>query len=334
MVKTNDGDVQFHLAKGYYLTRVLGKEFMMILRDKYAEPLVVLEIYQDKISSVRPYRAAEADKNYLSVLQKFVKEYQYSLTQEAAAALSLSVVIRDGKEEYFSPSEMTTKRLNTFFQNYDTLSISFNHIQKRRLVIPQTLKPCRLNFSRILTDKIIISPNSKAELDFSDNLWTDTLIIGESFNGRLTFSRSNLLNIKLGDNCRCDIACVRSGKCFDLSVGDVYSGSLELHDSCFHRLTTGYYCYAVMQLTENWGKKEVYIGKSFRGSLTIDASQIQHLDIDSDCRGRIAVRERHKREKIFNCPNPIILDNEELPATPFYGPLLKKAKHFWYRHFL
>ena len=138
MVKTNDGDVQFHLAKGYYLTRVLGKEFMMILRDKYAEPLVVLEIYQDKISSVRPYRAAEADKNYLSVLQKFVKEYQYSLTQEAAAALSLSVVIRDGKEEYFSPSEMTTKRLNTFFQNYDTLSISFNHIQKRRLVIPQT----------------------------------------------------------------------------------------------------------------------------------------------------------------------------------------------------
>ncbi len=80
MVKTNDGDVQFHLAKGYYLTRVLGKEFMMILRDKYAEPLVVLEIYQDKISSVRPYRAAEADKNYLSVLQKFVKEYQYSLT--------------------------------------------------------------------------------------------------------------------------------------------------------------------------------------------------------------------------------------------------------------
>ena len=186
MVKTNDGDVQFHLAKGYYLTRVLGKEFMMILRDKYAEPLVVLEIYQDKISSVRPYRAAEAD-NYLSVLQKFVKEYQYSLTQEAAAALSLSVVIRDGKEEYFSPSEMTTKRLNTFFQNYDTLSISFNHIQKRRLVIPQTLKPCRLNFSRILTDKIIISPNSKAELDFSDNLWTDTLIIGEGFNGALLF---------------------------------------------------------------------------------------------------------------------------------------------------
>ena len=104
------GDTLFHLAKGYYLTRVMGKEFMFILRDRHEEPLVVLEMYQDKISSVRPYHAAESDKNYLSVLQKFVRQYNLRLTQDAAAALSLSVVIRDGKEEYFSPSEMTDRK--------------------------------------------------------------------------------------------------------------------------------------------------------------------------------------------------------------------------------
>ncbi len=328
------GDTLFHLAKGYYLTRVMGKEFMFILRDRHEEPLVVLEMYQDKISSVRPYHAAESDKNYLSVLQKFVRQYNLRLTQDAAAALSLSVVIRDGKEEYFSPSEMTSKRLNSFFQGYDTLSISFNHVHKHRLLIPQASKPCYLNFSRIQADKVVVSANSKAELEFRDNLWTDTLIIGDGFEGSLNFSRSNLLNIKLGDSCRCHISCVRSGKCFDFSAGDVYSGHLEIRDSCFHRLKTGYYCYAVLQLSDNWGKKDVYIGDSFRGSLIIDAGQAENIDIGDDCRGRIAVRENNNQEKIFNCSNPILLKHDDLQPDSFIKPLLKRAKHFWHRHFM
>ena len=120
---------------------------------------------------MRPYRAAEADKNYLSVLQKFVKEYQYSLIQEAAAALSLSVVIRDGKEEYFFAVRNDNKAfeyiLSKIMIRFPSVLTIFKNARLGYSADAQTLP---LKFSRILTDKIIISPNSKAELDFSDNL--------------------------------------------------------------------------------------------------------------------------------------------------------------------
>jgi len=333
-----DGSVMFHLAKGYQITRVLGKEFLMVLRDRYATPLAMLELYQDKITSVRPYRTAREDKNYLPVLQKFVRQYQLRLTKEAAAALELSVICRDGREEYLHSSELTSKRLTEYFRGYDTLSVYFNHFRKRRLVLPQTLKPCLINFSHARIGKIVVSPNSRADLDFRDNAAAVSLIIGDSFNGSLNFSRSALQKIKLGDNCRCNITCVRSGKCFALSAGDVFSGTLNISDSCFYRFDVGYYCYAVLRLTGNRGRKSITIGDSFRGTLVVDSAQVENLQIGDDCRGQITVRaENSEQDKLFNCSNPILLSpaEESLPAeTTVYGRLIKSARQFWRRHFL
>ena len=47
-----DGNVMYKLEKGYQITRVLGKECLMILRDKYSTPLATIELCRGKISSV------------------------------------------------------------------------------------------------------------------------------------------------------------------------------------------------------------------------------------------------------------------------------------------
>ena len=106
-----DGNVMYKLEKGYQITRVLGKECLMILRDKYSTPLATIELCRGKISSVTPYRGAENDRNHIRVIQRFVRRYHYSLTAEAALNLSLNVVKRDGKETYYTSFELTASRL-------------------------------------------------------------------------------------------------------------------------------------------------------------------------------------------------------------------------------
>lgn len=66
-----DGNVMYKLEKGYQITRVLGKECLMILRDKYSTPLATIELCRGKISSVTPYRGAENDRNHIRVIQRF-----------------------------------------------------------------------------------------------------------------------------------------------------------------------------------------------------------------------------------------------------------------------
>lgn len=43
-----DGNVMYKLEKGYQITRVLGKECLMILRDKYSTPLATIELCRGK----------------------------------------------------------------------------------------------------------------------------------------------------------------------------------------------------------------------------------------------------------------------------------------------
>ena len=293
-----DGNVMYKLEKGYQITRVLGKECLMILRDKYSTPLATIELCRGKISSVTPYRGAENDRNHIRVIQRFVRRYHYSLTAEAALNLSLNVVKRDGKETYYTSSELTASRLERLFKNYDTLAVTLNNFRKRKLIVPSSAKKCSLNLSHAIVSKLIVSRNSHAAIDLRDNRFVETLIIGDSFRGSLNFSRSDIQNIKLGNNCRCDIFCIHSGKCFEMTLGDVYSGILDVRDSCFHRIKTGYYCYAVIRLSENWGKKDVIIGDSFRGSLFIDSVLAENVEIGDDCRGRISVREHNRRQGI------------------------------------
>lgn len=293
-----DKSVLYNLEKGYQITRVLGKEYLMILRDKYSTPLATIELCHNKISAVTPYRGAENDKDYIRLLQKFVQHRHFRLTKEAALNLSLNVVCKDGEEQYFTSAELTSSKLHDFFSSYDSLTVTFNNFRKRKLVIPKASKQCCLELTHANVGKIVISANSHASVNLRDNQFVNTLIIENSFNGTLNFSRSQLLNIRFGDNCRCDVFCIHSSKCFEMNIGDVYSGILDIKDSCFHRLKAGYYCYAVIRLSENWGRKDVIIGDSFRGSLLIDSVQVNNLEIGDDCRGRIAVSEKDNRQGI------------------------------------
>lgn len=295
-----DNSVLYNLEKGYQITRVLGKECLMIMRDKYSTPLATIELCQNKISAVTPYREAENDKNYIRVLQKFVQRHHYILTKDAALDLGFSIVCKDGEEEYFRSEELTSAKLESFFSSYDSLTVILNNFRKHKLNIPRARKQCTLDFTHAEISRIIISPNSHAAIDLRDNRFVGALIVGDSFNGSLNFSRSALLNIRFGDNCRCDISCTHSGKCFEMSLGDVYSGVMDIKDSCFHRLKVGYYCYAVIRLTENWGRKDVIIGDSFRGSLMLDSVEVNNLEIGDDCRGRIAVTEKDNRQGIHS----------------------------------
>lgn len=294
-VAKQNNNIVYNLDKGYQITRIAGQECRMVLRDKTSAPLATMELCKNKISSVRPYPGTEQNSAYLPFLQKFVRSRKFNLTEDAAADLKFNIVIRDGQERYYTAAELTNKRLNRFFKNFDRLEITLNHYKAAHLHIPSTTKICRLNLSHADVRKLTVNTGAHCNLDLRDNRSVKTLIIQNSFNGTLNFSRSHLQKITIGDNCRSHISCTHSSKCFSMRIGDVYSGELDLRDSCFHRLSIGYYCYAVIRLSENWGRKDLSVGDSFRGALLLDSVQAQRLKIGDDCRGRVAVHEQDRQ---------------------------------------
>lgn len=130
-----------------------------------------------------------------------------------------------------------------------------------------------------------------------DNPHIETVTVEEGFIGSLNLSRSSVTQIRVGDNCRCNISMNYSGKCFDLEIGDVYSGVLDIRDSCFHNLKIGYYCYANIKLSENWGQKNIIVGDSFRGNMILDSVYVRNVSVGSDCRGKIFVKSGERSEQ-------------------------------------
>lgn len=297
-VGKRDNNILYKLDNGSRLTKIPGQECRMILRDKFSAPLATIGLCKDKISSVQPYPGAEQNTAYLKIMQKFVRQHHFCLTENAAADLKLNIISRDGEDSYYTGRELTASLFGSFFKNFDSLEITLNNFKSSVLQIPRTAKICRLNLSRVNVSKIVVSNGAHSIIDLRDNSFVEKMVIHNSFNGTLNLSRSQLRKVTIGDNCRCNINCIHSGKCFEMKIGDVYSGELDLRDSCFHKLQIGYYCYALIRLSENWGRKDLKIGDSFRGSLRIDSVQAERLKVGDDCRGRIEISDKDRQTGI------------------------------------
>lgn len=285
------------LEGGYTITKVSGKDCRYVLRDKYAAPLVVLEMCNGMVSNVRGYKNVTYPEKYRPILIKFLRAHHYALTEEAAVDLGLSIVrIEDEDDLYLTSSELRGRRLNEILRNPGSVDVTFNSFSRRRLSIPSGTKNCSLNFTHAAVKKLVVSSKVNASIDLRDNQYTETLIIEDGFNGSLNLSRSNLDDIRIADNCRCDLLFNYSGKCFDMRIGDVFSGLVDIRNSCFHYLDVGYYCYADIQLSENWGRRSINIGDSFRGTLQADSVMVKEINIGNDCKGKIIVSSKDSRQ--------------------------------------
>lgn len=298
MIKKLCDNILHKLEDGCHITQSSTKENQLILRDKYCSGLAVIELFQDKIIHVRGYKTAEFPTKYIPSIIKFIRDYHYQINTETAYDLGLSIVRIEGQEElYLTSSELTTQKLNKFMRNPKKVNLVLNGFKKSTLVVPKTTQSCNLNLSHADIKKLIISKRANALIDMRDNMQIDSIMVGEGFIGSINLSRSSISDIRIQDNCRCNLTINYSAKCFNLKINDVYSGVLDIKDSCFHRLEIGYYCYANIKLSENWGQKQIKIGSSFRGNLIVDSVYVKDIVIGDDCKGKIFIKNKEKHEK-------------------------------------
>ncbi len=288
--------VVHRLDKGYKITKINGNDCKIMLRDKYSTPLAVIELCGDKVSNVRGYKSETYDNKYRKILVDYVRDFHYRLTEEATVDLGLSVVKIDGEEDiYLTGDEFSVSKLEEYMRRPEYVSITFNDYDKNVLTVPSGTRSCSLKLSHASVKKIVVEKKANVLIDLRDNQYTEFLHIKDGFNGKLNLSRCNLEEIKIDDNCRCDILFNYSGKCFNMLVGDVFSGELDIRNSCFHNLEIGYYCYADIKLSENWGRKSISVGDSFRGTLDVDSVVAKSILIGNDCRGKINISSKNNR---------------------------------------
>lgn len=291
-------NVLHKLDNGYQITVIPGCPNTLYLRDCYCTKLAVLELFQDKIISIRGWHTKEFPNKYASIIINFIRGFHYLMTTDVALDLGLTVVKTEGQEEtYYKRSELTLHRLNKLLRSRQKTNIILNGWKSARFTVPRQTQSCSLNLSRSQIKKLIVSKRSNALIDLRDNQFIENIVVEEGFIGSLNLSRSTVLSVKVADNCRCNITMNYSAKCFDLTVGDVYSGLLDIKDSCFHNLKIGYYCYANIKLSENWGQKNIIIGDSFRGNLIVDSVYVKNVSVGNDCKGKIFIKSKDRSEQ-------------------------------------
>lgn len=291
-------NVLHSLDGGYHITLMGDRENMLVLRDRYCTGLAVIELFHDRIIRITGFHEKDYPTEYADIILKFIRTYHYRLADDAAFDLGLSIVKIDDEEEYYyTAKELTQHRLRRFMRSGRKVQIIINGIKKSRFSVPKYTRDCVLNLTRARIKKLIVCKKVSAAIDIRDNPFIDAVSVDDSFSGSLNLSRSSVTDIVLGDNCRCNLTMNYSGKCFNLKIGDVYSGVLEIRDSCFHMLEIGYYSYANIKLSENWGKKGIKIGSSFRGNLIADSVYLKDLSVGDDCRGKIFIKSKRSHDK-------------------------------------
>ncbi len=286
-----DSSVVYKLKDGYQITKVYGEECSLVLKDKNEQPIAVLESCDNKVTAVLPYRGHQLTTVEKRILHKFIVARQYKMNQETAETLDVSILKDEqGQEEYLSERQVV-KRLK---ERLNGVSLFIGSLNRHSLSIPAFSKGGIYNLSRAKVKKLVIEQNCDLIIDMRDNKTIEALRMKDSFTGKINLSRSTIESIEIQNNCRCDLTINESLRCFNLNIDDVYSGSLQIKNSCFHAIDIGFYSYADIQLSDNWGRRDVKIGNSFRGVLNAASVNVDNITIGNDCKGKISVSSKNE----------------------------------------
>ena len=289
--QTIDSSVSYHLADGYKMTKVTGKEGALILRDKNENVVAIINTCNNKIINVRGFKDTPLRAKVKKLLCRFVKAQHYNLCADAAADLDLSILRQGDNPEIYLTEAEVSRRLKKRLQN---VNLYITKLKQRTVRIAAFSTGAVLNFTQAEIKNLIVEKDCHFILDLRDNQSIYNVHIHENFAGNVNLSRNSVEKIRIDNNCRCDLSLYDSLRCCDIDIGDVFSGNFDIKNSCFHRLKIGYYCYAVINLNGNWGRKDIQIGNSFRGNLSIDTVHVPNVAIGNDCKGKIVVSSQNQ----------------------------------------
>lgn len=276
----------YNLDDNYKMTPYTGQNCSMIMRDIDNKVRAVINVCNSKISNISGYKGERISEESRRSLIKFIKKHNYALTMSAARDLGVTIYRpANGHESYLDDKEVD-KILDG---DISAITLIVHNYKRRTMRIKSATKGAVLNLSRAGIKRLVIEKNCNLVVDLRDNPYIETLIVKDGFAGSLNLSHNGLKNVRISDNCRCDMQINDSMKCLDLMISDVFSGSLNIKNSCFHELDIGYYSYAAINLEKNWGKRNIKIGNSFRGSLIVDNVHVPSIKIGEDCKGWIMV---------------------------------------------
>ena len=279
-------NIIYKIGCGYTLSKIGGKDCIMVLRDQNDDVICVMDVCNNKISRIEEERDVEITNKARKALVNFIKNNNYKITLDVAKLLKLSVwKIANEEEKYLTESELL-KLIKSSEENLNLIVLGVN---KTNFKIPDYLHGGVFDMRDTQIKNLEIGQECNLNLDMRDNPYIKKIMVNNNFTGDINLSRSNVEKIKVADNCRINLTLKNSLKCFALESGDVFSGNVMISNSCFHQMSFGYYCYAKLELSQNWGQKEILIGDAFRGDLNINSVYAPSVKVGKNCRGKISI---------------------------------------------
>jgi hypothetical protein len=299
----NDETQVYNINKEYRIVRVKGKKCSLFFKNRQNQLLATLEGCQNEFTEIQ----IPAERNLTSLekgyLLSFIRAKKHSISKDVASKLDVSIVnYLDGREEYLSERQLK-RRIS---KGIDFAKVYVGKLIAYSVKIPADSKDCSYNFSKAEVVKIMVDENCNINIDLRDNLYVESLVVGERFTGNINLSRSSIESAFFANNCKCNLTIADAKKCFNLQIADIYSGNLNIDNCCLYALGVGYYSYAEIMLANNLIKKEISIGDSFRGGFYAINQNVDLMKIGDDCKGKLKIGSQGRNMGI----KKIIIDDD------------------------
>lgn len=285
----------YNLNKEYRIVSLKGNKCSLFFKNKQNVLRATLEGCDKILSSIlvnSEKDLTEVEKGYLL---SFIRAKKYTLTQETANVLGVSIIqYEDGREEYVSP-RLLLKRIAA---GLNFAKVYVGELKAYQLDIPSETRNVSYNLANADIVKLYVGENCSINVDLRDNEFIESLTVKDKFSGTLNLSRTTIESIFIGNNCRCNMTLSDSKKCPNLQIADICSGNINIINSCLYSINIGYYSYADIMLSNNVIKKEIAIGDAFRGGFYAINQSTDLLKVGNDCKGWLKLNNQNAKSGI------------------------------------
>ena len=188
----NDETQVYNINKDYRVVRIKGKKCSLFFKNRQNQLIATLEGCQNEFTEI----STPADKNLTSLekgyLLSFIRAKKHSISKDVASKLDVSIVnYLDGREEYLSERQLKRR----IAKGIDFAKVYVGKLVAYSIKIPADSKDCSYNFSNAEVVKIVVEEDCNINIDLRDNIYVESLIVGERFSGNINLSRSVIESI-------------------------------------------------------------------------------------------------------------------------------------------
>ena len=280
----------------YAIEPLSGKEDTYILRRRDGLILAFIEARQKHIISLRSHENRKISLSLLAYLSALFIKNGYSLSEEVARFLGISVLRGNYKNDvYLSFKDLCRGNLPKAVKKAGAERVIINGLKPHNLVLPKGFKLRGLDLLAAKIKSLMIGRNVSCEIDARGNHVIKNIRIDDDFAGKLILTGSSVRSLSLGNNAFSEVLINDAEEPVKIKVGNNYQGGLDIRSTYLRRLNIGNQCGAHISMEVCVCYQDVMVGNGYHADIKLNNVFARRVYLGNEFSGYITARSANAR---------------------------------------